>query len=132
MMTALSLIAGAALLALFFTRPQPKVNLVSTRETFERGQSDTSVVLLDVRTPREFESGHIANALLIPVHELEQRIGELEKYRDKSIIAYCRSGNRSGTAAQVLGKHGFNAFNMEGGIIKWRSEHLPLVEPSGK
>jgi rhodanese-related sulfurtransferase len=132
MITAFSTLAALVVLGIFFSRPQSRVNLVSVRETFDRGKSDSSVLLLDVRTPREFESGHIEKAILIPVQELEQRIGELDQYRGKTIIAYCRSGNRSGTAAQILGKNGFTAFNMEGGVIKWKSENLPLVESTDK
>ena len=122
-----SALIGFAVLGFFLSRPQSQVALINVQETQRRAVSDSTVVLLDVRTPSEFASGHIANSLLIPVQELEQRIAELEPYRDKTIIAYCRSGNRSGVAAGILGNHGYAAVNMEGGIIQWRKEDLPLV-----
>jgi rhodanese-related sulfurtransferase len=65
--------------------------------------------------------------LFIPVQELKERVGELERFRDKTVIAYCRSGNRSGVAAEILGKHGYTAVNMEGGILQWKKENLPVV-----
>ncbi len=123
---------GIAVLGFFFSRSQSQVTLINVQETQRRAAADSTVVLLDVRTPSEFEAGHIANALLIPVQELEQRIGELEAYRAKTVIAYCRSGNRSGVAAGILGKHGYTAVNMEGGVLQWKKENLPLVTGSGK
>ena len=103
--------------------------LISPTETQKTIETDSSVILLDVRTPGEFngEAGHLANSLLIPVQELEQRVDELSQYKDKTIIAYCRTGNRSGTAAAILTKKGFKAKNMEGGIVKWNELHLPVV-----
>ena len=52
--------------------------------------------ILDVRQPDEYKSGHILNAQLIPLGNLETRIGELAKYKDKPVVVVCRSGNRSG------------------------------------
>ena len=91
-------------------------------------QKDSTVVLLDVRTKTEFESetGHLAGAELIPVQELEERVGELTKYKDRTIVVYCRTGRRSTTATDILQKRGFNALNMTGGITRWRQEGLPV------
>lgn len=80
-----------------------------------------NVLILDVRTKAEFESGHVKDALLIPVQELDSRLSELEKFKQKKIIAVCRSGNRSGRATALLREHGFNAVNMSGGMIEWKS-----------
>jgi rhodanese-related sulfurtransferase len=92
-------------------------------------RNDPSVVLLDVRTENEYrsDSGHLEHSLLIPVQELAHRIGELARYKTRTIIAYCRSGNRSGVAAAFLAKNGFTAMNMEGGMLKWNVENLPVV-----
>lgn len=80
------------------------------------------VLFLDVRTPQEFngELGHLSEALLIPVQELDQRYMELEPYQDKEIIVYCRSGNRSGRAVNFLSQKGFKVKNMIGGMLEWR------------
>lgn len=90
-------------------------------------KADTNVVVLDVRTPDEFssETGHLKNAKLIPVQELEGRIGELSSYKDRTIVAYCRSGSRSAKAADILTKKGFKVVNVEGGISSWNESGLP-------
>jgi len=84
-------------------------------------QSDTNLVLLDVRTEDEFNGplGRIEGAILIPLGELEARTNELEKFKDKEIIVYCRSGNRSRSAAKLLLEKGYNAVNLLGGIKAW-------------
>jgi len=91
---------------------------------------DSTVVVLDVRTPEEYngETGHLPGALLIPVQELEDRVGELTKYRDRTIVVYCRTGHRSTNATEILKKRGFNVMNMEGGITRWQAERLPTVQ----
>jgi len=85
-------------------------------------------VLLDVREDREYEEGHIVNAVHIPLGQLNDRLGELEKYKNKVIIAYCRTGHRSATASARLHKQGFESvYNLRGGITAWQRENLPLT-----
>lgn len=105
---------------------------ITSQETYTLMQSDTSLLLLDVRTPQEWRggSGRLAGAILIPVQELENRLHELYPHKEKTIIAYCRSGNRSGTAARILNANGFKALNMVGGMIRWNDEQLPVVRES--
>ena len=77
--------------------------------------------LLDVRQPREYESGHIPGAKLIPLGELEYRYGELDN--DRGIISYCRTGHRSMAASSLLCGLGFeNVYNLDGGIRTWDYE----------
>lgn len=120
--------AGIMMFALFNARQAQGV--ISPQETYEMMQQNQDVILLDVRTEEEFmsEDGHLANAILIPVQELSRRSAELDSYKDKTIIAYCRSGNRSDKAARVLTTKGFKAFNMEGGMVRWHKERLPVVK----
>ena len=82
-----------------------------------------SIVLLDVRTKEEFEGkadpnfGSLKNAINIPVQELEKRIGELEKYRNREILVYCSHSHRSPRASYMLTQHGFTKVtNMSGGM----------------
>lgn len=81
------------------------------------------LILLDVRTPPEFNGplGHIEGSLLIPVQELEKRVGDLEQHKGEEIIVIYRSGNRSRTASSILVKHGFHATNLLGGMKSWNS-----------
>jgi rhodanese-related sulfurtransferase len=82
--------------------------------------SDPDLVILDVRTQAEYDSGHIQNATLIPVTELTGRLGESDK--QKEILVYCASGGRSATASQTLVDNGFSkVYNMLGGITAWKS-----------
>jgi sulfur dioxygenase len=87
-------------------------------------EGDTAYVLLDVRRQEEFDgpSGHLHGAILIPVQELKERLAELSPLKQKTIIAVCRSGNRSGVATTILREHGFAAFNMVGGMVRWHAE----------
>jgi rhodanese-related sulfurtransferase len=84
-------------------------------------------IVLDVREPNEYASGHVLNSKHIPLGKLKERMGELEKYKDRPVVVVCRSGNRSGTACFLLGKQGFaQAFNLAGGVQAWQKNKLPL------
>ena len=76
-----------------------------------------SKVLLDVRDPEEYHSGHIPGAINLPLNELRRRIGELPK--DKEIWIYCRIGQRSYYANRVLLQNGFKARNLPGGYLAY-------------
>ena len=95
---------------------------------FAHKVSDKSVVLLDVRTPAEFASGHIAGATNIDFESgnFENDIASLDK--SKSYAVYCRSGKRSGQATALMAKAGFKSiFNLDGGIINWQNAGNSLV-----
>lgn len=77
-------------------------------------------VFLDVRTEDEHRLKAIPNTPVLPVQELEARIDELKKYKDKKIVVYCRSGNRSRKGTDILLKHGYDAVNLLGGMIQWK------------
>ena len=77
---------------------------------------------LDVRTQIEHIDKSILNTDCIPVQEVEKRIEELEKYKDKKIILYCRSGNRSKVATEILIQNGYDGYNLIGGMNKWNGK----------
>jgi rhodanese-related sulfurtransferase len=86
-----------------------------------------NALILDVREQSEFAAGHVLNSKLIPVGKLKERIGELEKYRERPVVVVCRSGQRSASACALLGKQGFaQVYNLHGGIIAWQKASLPL------
>lgn len=95
---------------------------------------DTTVVILDVRTPQEFnsETGHLRGAINIPIQELEARKNELDKYRSRPILVYCLSGNRSMRASEILQKQGFKLIHLDGGIVQWNSAFPPPVPKEEK
>lgn len=82
------------------------------------------MIVLDVRTAEELIGplGKIDSAINIPVQVLEQRITELEPYKDKEIIVICRTQNRSAVAASILEKNGYKAKNVLGGMTEYRKK----------
>ncbi len=107
--------------------PQESVKHVTAKQARTLLDKDTTVVVLDVRTAEEFKSqtGHLPRAINIPVQELEQRWRELEKFRSREILVYCRSGNRSMRANGILQNKKFKLLHMDGGILQWNAESPP-------
>ncbi len=86
-------------------------------------------LVLDVREDSEYKQGHLANALHIPLGQLGKRLKELDKYRDRTVVAYCRTGSRSNSAASLLRRQGFGTvFNLAGGIVAWQNANLPVTK----
>jgi rhodanese-related sulfurtransferase len=71
-------------------------------------------------------------SLLMPLQDLQKRIGELSPYKERTILVYCRSGVRSRNAVTLLEKSGFKAINLEGGILEWTNQGLPVVVENRK
>ncbi len=100
-----------------FFKPVPSISPDKVREYIKKNLPG-NLCLLDVRQPLEYEQGHLPGAMLVPLHELPSRIRELDT--EKTIIVYCRSGNRSRSAAGLLMSAGVkNVLNMEGGILRY-------------
>jgi len=92
-----------------------------------RLMNNDDVIVLDVRESSEYSAGHIRGSIHIPIGSLSKRLNELDKFKNKKVLAYCRSGNRSNTACRTLSKQGFeNVNNMSGGVISWTAANLPL------
>ncbi len=84
---------------------------------------DASFTILDVRTIDEYKASHIMRAIVIPVQELQKRISEIEHLKDKKVLVYCRTGNRSKKALQILQQNGFSQlYHLEKGISFWIKE----------
>lgn len=80
---------------------------------------DSGALLLDVRARKEFATGHIPNALNVPVQELPERLDELGSKED-GIVVYCRSGARSARAEQILRKAGYRVVHDLGAMGNWK------------
>ncbi|MCB9326406.1 MAG: DUF1573 domain-containing protein [Lewinellaceae bacterium] len=96
-------------------------------------QNNEDVILLDVRTLEEYQETHLENSLLLPVQELSQqalnKIGLGEDMKDKEIIIYCRSGNRSKTAYDIMDSLGYtNIKSVSGGMVHWEEDNYPFTE----
>lgn len=82
---------------------------------------------VDVRSPAQFEKGHILDARNIPQGELEQQKGALEKLQDRGILLYCDNGGSAQKAAQKLQSFGLKGVKtLRGGLTAWRAENLPV------
>ena len=121
MNTSYILIGLAVVGFLIYNRVLSNVPSISSEES-QKVISDNNYRFLDVRTDGEYSDGHIPNSIHIPLQEIQSRISEIEKIKDKKIIVYCRSGARSSMASKTLLKEGFDVSNLTGGIMSWKGE----------
>lgn len=89
---------------------------------------EAGATLIDVRRPYEFEAGHLAGARNIEMNELTAHAEEIP--RDRAVLFYCRTGNRSSMAVEAFREAGYEAHNLAGGIEAWNADGQPL-EPEG-
>jgi rhodanese-related sulfurtransferase len=88
-----------------------------------------SAIVLDIRSPEAYRSGHIVNAKNISLAELQADPDQLNKKKNKLLLTVCETGAQAGKAANLLRRAGFeNTFSLRGGIRGWQSESLPLVK----
>lgn len=95
---------------------------ITPEEAKERLDSDEAIILVDVRSKEEFDSGHIEGAVLLPVDQIQKNAAEVFPDKDAVYFVYCRSGSRSGAATAMMVDLGYqNVFDL-GGIIDWPYE----------
>lgn len=101
----------------------PSVNTLEATQLINRQDA----LVLDVREQAEFALSHILNSRGLPLSQLEARVGDVQKFKDKPVIVYCATGNRSSAAVATLKKHGFsNVVNLSGGFAAWQQAGLPV------
>lgn len=89
----------------------------------------SDAVVVDVRDKKDFDSGHIVDAINIPLSKLSQRVTELDKHKQKPVIVVCKMGQHSGDASKALLEAGFEqVVRLGGGIAEWKAQSLPLVQ----
>ena len=112
------LIVPVFLLTFCFAQDLPSI---TAEEAYKMKAEKDSVVFVDVRTNDEYNGplGHIQGSILIPLHQLEQNVNQLDSLKSYEMVVYCRSGNRSQAATRFLREKGFDAQNMLGGIKAW-------------
>ena len=121
----LVLVSGLMLLWPIIGRRMSGVREVGTMEATQLINHQNAVVL-DVREDSEFYAGHVPHSVHVPLGQLAKH-AELEKYKNRPIIAICRSGMRSGRACSVLRKNGFEqVYNLAGGITAWQQANMPM------
>ena len=97
----------------------PPFERISAQEAYNMMQESDDFILLDVRTPDEYQAQHIEGAILIPVNEIEARAAQELPDKNAVILVYCRSGNRSLQAADILARMGYTHIYEMGGIANW-------------
>ena len=125
------LLAGAfvALLVLFIANEGRRGGrTVSAQELVNMVNRDNAVVL-DVRDRKEFQAGHIVDAVNIPFPSLESRVAELAKYKDRPIVLVDKMGQHSGSSGAILAKAGYeNVARLQAGMSDWQGAQLPVVK----
>ncbi|MCQ2405709.1 MAG: rhodanese-like domain-containing protein [Oscillospiraceae bacterium] len=124
------LIVIAVIIAFVFAKPkEEKTELVreayleiSQEEAKRLMDSGENYYILDARTEEEYAEGHIGNAILIPETEVKEKAPELLPDKDRLVLVYCRSGNRSKIAAKALVEMGYTYVREFGGIRTWPYE----------
>jgi len=98
---------------------------ISAIDAYDMIQTESELMILDVRNQNEIAmDGKISNSVLIPLNALKYYLTKLDK--NKKILVYCHTGNRSQVATEMLFQNGFNAVNLLGGISSWKASHLPV------
>jgi rhodanese-related sulfurtransferase len=111
--------------ARFPPRRPPKVPFVHVEELHQRLQAPRKPFVLDVREPWEYAEGHVPGAQLLPLSELEDRVGEVP--RDRPVLSICHSGQRSLAAAAFLLAQGYpDVSNVDGGTSAWIERGYPV------
>lgn len=121
--------ALAMLIASFFKERLLGFREIKPAEAVEMINHQDAVVV-DVREPEEFAAGHILNAINVPLAALVDRAGELEPYRARPLIVYCRSGSRAARASSLLRRLDFPSLTkLSGGMMAWERAGLPVSKP---
>ncbi|MEM6425985.1 MAG: rhodanese-like domain-containing protein [Cyanobacteria bacterium P01_D01_bin.128] len=138
---ALSLILGACSVPTPEVTSGPKVTsgpevtsgleaTVSPAALMAQIEANTAPVIVDVRTPEEFEAGHVPGAINIPHRELSDRLDELLLEPGQPAVVYCERGVRAAIATDILNAAGIEQIiHLEGDMAQWRRTNLPIAYP---
>jgi rhodanese-related sulfurtransferase len=86
-----------------------------------------TTLVLDIREGDDYASGHLPRARHIPLSQLSNRVDEIGKFKEKSVLVTCRTGNKAGAATRLLRQAGFkNVFELRGGVNAWQQASLPV------
>lgn len=122
-----ALVAGLAVFGLSMQSTETATPVISQDEVLELIDSGDEVLILDVRTQREFDDGRVPGAVLIPHTELMDRFDEIAEFMDKPVVVYCEAGGRAGRAENELSEAGFtNLLHLEGDMRAWKANGRPL------
>ena len=104
------------------------ITAIESYSLIHNNTENPNFIIIDIRTPEEYESGHLEDAIIIDYYEntFEKDIDQLDK--EKTYLIYCRTGRRTGLAMEIMKDlNFFNVYNMLGGITQWKTEGLPIT-----
>jgi len=123
---AIAVISGGALLWPALAPRGRRASPLQATQLMNRGKA---TAVIDVRGSDEFTAGHLRDAKHIPLADLNNRIGELDKSKTKTVIVVCQSGNRADKAVRQIKAAGFDdVYALDGGIAAWTAAGLPLTK----
>ena len=115
-----------AIVIVWVYRTKRRASTISQKELMARMKSETNTFVLDVRTPKEYGSGHIPGATNINHTELSNHLEKLRGYKDKDVVVYCERGVRAKKAQGILRTAGFShVYHLKGDMARWHSRKLP-------
>ncbi len=115
-----------AIVIVWVYRTKRRTSTMSQNELMARTKSETNTFVLDVRSPKEYSSGHIPGATNINHTELSNHLEKLRGYEDKDVVVYCERGVRAQKAQRILKAAGFsNVYHLKGDMARWRRKELP-------
>jgi rhodanese-related sulfurtransferase len=122
---AIAVISGVALLWPALRPAGRRATALQVTQMLNRGKT----TVLDVRTGDEFAAGHVRDAKNIPLADLSNRIGELDKSKNRTVVVVCQSGTRSDKAVRQLAAAGFaDVWSLDGGVAAWQAAGLPVTK----
>ena len=99
---------------------------ITQRQLLQRLDMHEAPLIVDVRRPDEFATGHVPGAINIPHIELDKRLDELNGNMNQEVVVYCESGRRAAIAQDILERAGFTkVMHLEGDMKSWRERRLP-------
>lgn len=123
-LVSLAIVSGSALLIPSLLRRGEKVSTLQATQLINQGKT----LLLDVRSAEEFGAGHMRDARNLPLKDLGSRIGELDKFKARTVIVVCASGVQSARATNLLRNAGFaSVVSLSGGLTAWQAQGLPIA-----
>lgn len=117
--------AGLIMLYLLIWRENSKGGSQISYHELTRLVNQDEAIVLDIRDSKEFEQGHIAGAINVPMAKLAEKSKKLDK--DKTVILVCKLGQTAGVAGKQLMAEGFSTVRLKGGMMEWQSNNLPQV-----
>jgi rhodanese-related sulfurtransferase len=103
-------------------------DVIAQRDLLDRLQDTPAPIVLDVRTPREFQSGHVPGAVNIEYRQIPSRLADLAAVREREVVVYCEVGPRAQVAQDILQQAGFtNVRHLQGDMRAWRQDRLPVA-----